>query len=129
MEQKTHFKINKHLSGELIELKEGYCKIRLVTTSEMITDDSGLIHGGYTFGLADYAAMLAINHPNVVLGGADVRFVVPVIKGDILIAEGLVIRTEGKKIIVDVNIKREEEIVFIGQFICFAPEKYVLENV
>ncbi len=93
----------------------------------MILDDTGLIHGGFAFGLADFAAMIAVNHPNTVLGGAEVRFIEPVKEGDILIAEANLIKKEGKRIVVDVNVKRESEIVFIGQFICFAPEKHVLD--
>ncbi len=127
MEQKTHLKINKSLSGEPIELREGYSRVQLKASLDMVLDDTGLIHGGFTFGLADFAAMIAINHPNTVLGGAEVRFIEPVKKGDTLIAEAHLIKKEGKKLIVDVNIKRDSEIVFIGQFICFAPEKHVLD--
>ena len=126
MEQNTHFKVNNKLSGEPIELGEGYSKVRLETNLDMITDKSGLIHGGFTFSLADYAAMLAINHPNVLLGGAQSRFLLPVVKGDVLIAEARLVRKEGKKLIVDVNVKRKEEIVFTGEFICFTPSKYIL---
>jgi acyl-coenzyme A thioesterase PaaI-like protein len=44
----------------------------------MAADQRGLVHGGFTFGLADYAAMVAVNDPNVVLGAAEVRFLAPV---------------------------------------------------
>jgi len=126
MKQNTHFKVNNKLSGEPIELREGYSKIKLQTSIDMIADKSGLVHGGFTFSLADYAAMLAVNHPNVVLGGSKSRFLLPVIEGDVLIAEAQLVRTEGKKIIVDVNVKRNEEIVFTGEFICFTPAKHIL---
>ena len=126
MKQNTHFKVNNKLSGEPIELREGYSKIKLQTSLDMIADNSGLVHGGFTFSLADYAAMLAVNHPNVVLGGSKSRFLLPVIEGDVLIAEAQLVRTEGKKIIVDVNVKRNEDIIFTGEFICFTPEKHIL---
>jgi len=126
MKQNTHFKVNNKLSGEPIELREGYSKVKLQTNLDMITDKSGLIHGGFTFGLADYAAMLAVNHPNVVLGEAQSRFLQPVVEGDVLIAEAQLIRKEGKKLIVDVNVKRKEEVIFTGEFICFTPDKYIL---
>lgn len=128
IKQNTHLKVNKMLSGEPIDLKEGYSKISLQTTSNMIIDKTGLIHGGFVFNLADYAAMLAVNHPNVVLGSANVRFMKPVVKGDVLLAEGYLIKKEGKKIHVDVNIKRNNDIVFKGEFICFTPENHILKG-
>lgn len=126
MKQNTHFKVNNKLSGEPIELREGYSKIKLQTSIDMIADKSGLVHGGFTFSLADYAAMLAVNHPNVVLGGSKSRFLLPVIEGDVLIAEAQLVRTDGKKLIVDVNVKRNEDIIFTGEFICFTPAKHIL---
>ena len=126
MKLNTHFKVNNKLSGEPIELREGYSKVKLQTSLDMITDKSGLIHGGFTFSLADYAAMLAVNHPNVVLGGSKSRFLLPAIEGDILIAEAQLVRKEGKKLIVDVNVKRNEDIIFTGEFTCFTPAKHIL---
>lgn len=127
MEKKTHQKVNEKYSGTPIELKEHYSKVKLTTIPEMILDESGLIHGGFIFSLADYSAMLAINHPNVVLGGANCRFLVPVKEGDELVAEAMLSNVDGKKLVVDVNIKRADEVIFIGEFYCFAPEKHVLE--
>ena len=79
MKQITHLKINENLSGKIIELKDGYSKVVLETNSDMRADKSGLIHGGFIFSMADYAAMVAINHPNVVLGGANVKFLKPAV--------------------------------------------------
>ena len=126
MEKLTHREINEKFSGNPIEMKENYAKVKLTTTSEMILDKTGLIHGGFIFSMSDYAAMLAINKPTVVLGGANCRFILPVKEGEELIAEAMLSRVNGKKLIVDVNVKREGEIVFIGEFYCFAPEKHVL---
>ena len=94
----------------------------------MITDDTGLIHGGFIFSLADYAAMLAVNHPNVVLGSANVRFVKPVSNGQILLAEGKVIEKTGKKIIVIVEVKTNNNVICQGDFICFTPEQHILSR-
>jgi acyl-CoA thioesterase len=68
---KTHEKINSELSGEIIKLEQGYVETRLITTPEMLADDIGLIHGGFIFSAADYAAMLAVNESNVVLVGSE----------------------------------------------------------
>ncbi|NVM35721.1 MAG: PaaI family thioesterase [Candidatus Lokiarchaeota archaeon] len=128
MIQNTHKKINEQLCGVPIELRNNYAKISLKTTSDMVVDDSNLIHGGFIFSLADYSAMLAINHPNLVLGGAEIKFIRPVIAGDIIIAEGELIEIEGKKHIVKVHVYNNEEKVCEGKFFCFIPEKHVLNN-
>ena len=72
MKENTHLQINKDLCGTPIKIEEGYCLVRLKATESMKVDNRGLIHGGFIFGVADYAAMLAVNHPNVVLGSAEV---------------------------------------------------------
>ncbi|MBD3215344.1 MAG: hotdog fold thioesterase [Candidatus Lokiarchaeota archaeon] len=127
IDQNTHKKINESLSGTPIKLTEGYSKIRLTTTKEMILDESGLIHGGFTFSLADYAAMLAVNHPNVVLTKAEVNFIKPVLLGDTLIAEGMVKNQEGKKSMVNVIVGNKNNITVLeGTFICYSPDQHII---
>ncbi|TFG02122.1 MAG: PaaI family thioesterase [Promethearchaeota archaeon] len=126
MKQKTHNKLNNNLCGIPIELKEGYSKLKLIANRKMILDDSNLIHGGFTFSLADYAAMLAVNHPNVVLTEANVRFIKPVILGDILIAEAYIKEKENRRILVEVKVSKDEIIVFEGEFKCYIPETHIL---
>jgi acyl-coenzyme A thioesterase PaaI-like protein len=92
----------------------------------MITDNSGLIHGGFIFGAADYAAMLAVNHPNVVLGAANVKFLKPVQANETIVAEAQVNQSEGKKRLVSATVWRDAEKVFEGEFTCFVPEHHVL---
>ncbi len=123
---KTHLKIDPKLCGEILEMDTEWCQIALTLTPEMAVDDYGLVHGGFIFGFADYAAMIAVNHPNVVLGSANVRFMKPVIVGDYLIAEAIKVRKQGKKWIVEVMVYREEEEIFQGEFICFTPPDHVL---
>ncbi len=64
----------------------------------MAADEYGLIHGGTIFGVADYAAMVAVNHPHVVLAKADVKFLKPCQVGDEIIAKASITNKEGKKI-------------------------------
>ncbi len=71
----------------------------------MAADERGLVHGGFVFGLADYAAMLAVNHPNVVLASAEVRFLKPVVVGERLVAEAWVEETDGRKSRVQVEVR------------------------
>merc|ERR1712087_179330 len=100
----THLNINQALCGTPVELGEGTATVRLVTGSEMSADARGLTHGGLYFGMADYAAMLAVNDPNVVLGSAETKFLKPVQHGDELIALATLKETKGKQRRVDVSI-------------------------
>ena len=128
MEIRTHEKIDQRLCGKPVKIEENYAEVELETTEEMAVDEKGLVHGGFIFGQADYAAMLAVNHPNVVLGGANVRFLKPVKVGEKILAIAKVVSEEGKKRIVDVVVKREDEEVFKGEFICFVLPKHVLDR-
>lgn len=129
---RTHLAIDPRLVGTPLALSEGSAHVVLVTLPEMAADERGLVHGGFVFGLADYAAMLAVNHPNVVLGSAEIRFLKPVMVGERLVAEAVVAKTEetaGKKIRVKVTVRRGETEVLTGSFVCFTPERHVLEGV
>lgn len=126
MEIITHQKINQEICGKPLEVKKGYSRVELVTLESMAADQSGLVHGGFIFGQADYAAMIAVNHPNVVLGGADVKFLKPVKTGEMVLAEARVTAVEGKKNTVEVVVTRGEEKVFAGNFTCFVLGKHVL---
>jgi acyl-coenzyme A thioesterase PaaI-like protein len=123
----THQSIDAELCGKPIKLEDGSSKVEYLTTPQMAVDGSGLVHGGFIFGLADYAAMLAVNHPNVVLGGADVKFIKPVKIDESVFAEAKIISSKGKKYIVAVAVKRESDVVFQGEFTCFVLEKHVLD--
>ena len=70
--------------------------------------------------------MIAVNHPNTVLGSADVRFLKPVRVGERLFAEANVEQRVEKKILVRVSVRREDDEVFSGLFTCFAPQRHVL---
>ncbi len=124
----THQTIDTELCGTPVKLEDGISTIKFIATSRMAVDGTGLVHGGFIFGLADYAAMLAVNHPNVVLGSADVKFTKPVKTGEVVIAEAKVVSSEGKKHVVTVGVKREKDIVFQGEFTCFVLKTHVLDT-
>jgi uncharacterized protein (TIGR00369 family) len=126
MEIKTHEKIDQQLCGVPQEVKDGTCRIAMQTLLQMRADSSGLIHGGFIFGLADYAAMLAVNHPNVVLGGANVTFLKPVKVDKTVIADAKVMSIKGKKQVVAVSATCDDQKVFEGEFICFVLDEHVL---
>src|SRR5579883_2053010 len=71
---RTHLAIDARLVGHPVHLADGTALVRLETTKDMAADDRSLVHGGFVFGLADYAAMLAVNEPTVVLAAAHLTF-------------------------------------------------------
>jgi uncharacterized protein (TIGR00369 family) len=124
---RTHTKINATLCGNAVSLENDFSRVELLTTDEMAVDTSGLVHGGFIFGLADYAAMIAVNHPNVVLGAASVKFIKPVRAGEVVVAEAKVESKEGEKKAVQVTVKNNDKICFKGEFTCFILDKHVLD--
>ena len=124
----THLAIDRRLVGEPLEIGEGVASAALVTVAEMAADDRGLVHGGFVFGLADYAAMLSVNHPHVVLGGAETRFLHPVTVGERLLARARVEETNGRKSRVAVEVLREGVPVLTGTLTCFTLDRHVLDR-
>lgn len=123
----THHKIDQRLCGRPESIGQGACRVSLLTLEAMAADERGLVHGGFLFGLADYAAMLAVNDPFVVLGSADVKFIKPVKVGQTIIAQARITEQKGKKHIVDVVVTKDTKEVFKGEFVCFVLEKHVLD--
>ncbi len=129
MEIETHKSINRSLCGDPVALEPGRALVRLATTPNMAADARGLVHGGFVFGLADYAAMLAVNHPHVVLGQAETQFLKPVKTGDMLEARAEVVKPDSdRKRRVEVSVYRGDDLVMRGVFVCFILEKHVLDR-
>ena len=124
----THRQIDRTLCGTPLKVEDGTSQVQLDTTPAMAADDSGLVHGGFIFGAADYAAMIAVNHPHVVLGAADVKFLKPVRVGETVLAQASVQEIKGKKYWVSVNVSKEGHEVFQGMFTCFVLDKHVLSD-
>ena len=76
------------LGIEVMEIKEGYSKIKMTVREEMI-NGLGIIHGGITFSLSDSAFAFACNNRNNLSVALDtaINFTKPVHVGDVLIAE------------------------------------------
>ena len=122
---KTHKLASKEWVGEAVEVKDGFAKVRLKTREEMKVDEYGLIHGGFTFGAADLAAMLAVNEETVVLYKAEVKFTAPVKVGEEIVATAKVVEVDGRKRKVEVEAWTDKK-VLEGVMYCYVPEKHVL---
>ncbi len=83
-----HDLFSQWLGIELVEIKEGYSKIRMTVRPEMI-NGFGIVHGGIAFSLADSCFAFACNNRNVLSVALDtsINFLKPVYVGDILTAE------------------------------------------
>jgi uncharacterized protein (TIGR00369 family) len=122
----THNQINTQLCGQPVFVKDGTSRVELRTDKSMAVDEQGLVHGGFVFGLADHAAMIAVNDPNVVLGSAQVKFIKPVKAGQTVVADAKTLTVEGKKHMMSVAAFIGEAKVFEGEFKCFVLDKHVL---
>jgi acyl-CoA thioesterase len=76
------------LGIQVLEVKEGYSKIKMTIREEMV-NGFGIIHGGVTFSLADSAFAFACNNRNQLSVALDtsINFIKPVHVGDVLTAE------------------------------------------
>jgi acyl-coenzyme A thioesterase PaaI-like protein len=129
MEVKTHARAVPRLLGTPVHVEDDKeAEVRLEATEEMAVDEKGLVHGGFTFTLADFTAMLAVNHPNVVLGRSESRFLAPVRVGDVMTARAVVTSREGRRREVEVEITVGEKGVFKGVFTCYVLDRHVLER-
>lgn len=126
MQPNTHLGIDRGLCGHPDSLGDGTATVRLETTPSMAADARGLVHGGFLFGAADYAAMLAVNDPNVVLGSADTRFLAPVRVGQVVHITAEITATKGRKRVVHVTAAVAETQVLTGSLTCFVLDDHVL---
>jgi len=83
-----HDLFSQWLGIELLEIKEGYSKIKMTVRPEMI-NGFGIVHGGITFSLSDSCFAFACNNRNVISVALDtaINFTKPVHVGDTLTAE------------------------------------------
>ena len=126
MQQNTHLNIDTSLCGRVVKLEEGYAEVLLHTTRQMAADERGLVHGGFVFGSADYAAMCAVNDPHVVLGASTSKFIAPVKVGDTVLCKASVVNEKGKKREVQVAAFVQGALVFEGVFTTFVLDRRVL---
>ncbi len=83
-----HDLFSQWLGIEVLEIKEGYSKIKMTVRAEMI-NGFGIVHGGIAFSLSDSAFAFACNNRNNLSVALDtsINFTKPVHVGDVLTAE------------------------------------------
>ena len=128
MQQNTHLNIDTSLCGRVVKQKEGYARVLLHTTQRMAADERGLVHGGFIFGAADFAAMCAVNDPYVVLGAASSKFIAPVKVGNTVCYHANTVEKRGRKREVSVEAFVRGKLVFEGSFTTFVLDHHVLDR-
>lgn len=83
--------------GELIEFYRNKAITRFVPMEKMAMDESGMIHAGFVFNAASFAAMAALNRKNSVLIASDVKFLAPIELGHEVIFKAEAIQNDTKK--------------------------------
>lgn len=118
------------LGIEVLEIKEGYSRIKMNVRKEMV-NGFGIVHGGIAFSLADSAFAFACNNRNVLSVALDtaINFTKPVHVGDVLTAEAKEIhygRTTGLYHIRIINQKDHEVAFFKG--LCYRTDKKLIQG-
>jgi len=113
---------------EVLEIKEGYSKIKMTIRKEMV-NGFGIVHGGLPFSLADSAFAFACNNRNNLSVALDVTitFTKAVNVGDELTAEAKEVhngRSTGVYLITVTNQKNEQVALFKGT--CFRTGKNLI---
>lgn len=120
-----HDAFSQWMAIEVLEIKEGYSKIKMIVRKEMV-NGFGIVHGGIPFSLADSAFAFACNNRNNLSVALDVTitFTKAVNVGDELTAEAKEVhngRSTGVYLITIINQNKEQVALFKGT--CFRTGK------
>jgi acyl-CoA thioesterase len=123
-----HDAFSQWMGVEVLEIKEGYSKIKMTIRQEMV-NGFGIVHGGIPFSLADSAFAFACNNRNNLSVALDVTitFTKAVNVGDVLTAEAKEFhngRSTGVYLITVTNQKDEQVALFKGT--CFRTGKTLI---
>ncbi|HEH4447688.1 TPA: hypothetical protein SG241_001654 [Campylobacter coli] len=89
--------LNTSLAGTIIELDKNFAKSILITTSDMVVDEQGLVFDAFIFAAANYVAQASINKEFSVLIGSKCFFYAPLKLGDVLELEAHALFDETSK--------------------------------
>jgi acyl-CoA thioesterase len=123
-----HDLFSQWLGIEVLEIKEGYSRIRMQVRKEML-NGLGIVHGGIAFSLADSAFAFACNNRNNLSVALDtsINFLKAVHVGDMLTAEATEIHNGRSTGLYHIEIRNQEEKkVAIFKGTCFRTNKNVV---
>ncbi|MBP6430841.1 MAG: hydroxyphenylacetyl-CoA thioesterase PaaI [Ferruginibacter sp.] len=123
-----HDAFSQWLGITVIDVKEGYSKIKMTIRAEMV-NGFGIIHGGVTFSLADSAFAFACNNRNQLSVALDtsINFIKPVHIGDELTAEAKEIHNGKSTGLYHIEITNQNNQV-VAQFkgLCYRTDKVLV---
>jgi len=123
-----HDLFSQWLGIEVLNITEGYSKIRMTVREEMI-NGFGIVHGGIAFSLADSAFAFACNNRNNLSVALDtsINFTKPVHVGDILTAEAKELHNGKSTGLYHITITNQKEnVVALFKGTCFRTNKSLL---
>lgn len=116
------------LGIEVLEIKEGYSRIRMTIRPEMV-NGFGIIHGGVTFSLADSAFAFACNNRNNLSVALDtsINFTKPVHVNDVLTAEATELHNGASTGLYQIAIHNQDQ-KLVAQFkgLCYRTQKTLI---
>ncbi|EGJ7378290.1 hypothetical protein INE02_001253 [Campylobacter coli] len=89
--------LNTSLAGTIIDLDKNFAKSILITTSDMVVDEQGLVFDAFIFAAANYVAQASINKEFSVVIGSKCFFYAPLKLGDVLELEAHALFDETSK--------------------------------
>jgi acyl-CoA thioesterase len=116
------------LGIKVIDVKEGYSKIKMTVRKEMI-NGFGIVHGGIAFSLSDSAFAFACNNRNVLSVALDtsINFLKPVNVGDELFAEAKEIHNGKSTGLYHITIvNQNDQLVAVFKGTCFRTNKNLI---
>jgi acyl-CoA thioesterase len=120
---------SKWLGIEILEIREGYSKIKMKIRDEML-NGFGIVHGGVTFSFADSAFAFACNNRNNLSLALDtsINFIKPAHVDDVLIAEALEIHNGKSTGLYQISIKNQNDhLIALFKGTCFRTDKKLIE--
>ncbi|TAH07788.1 MAG: hydroxyphenylacetyl-CoA thioesterase PaaI [Sphingobacteriia bacterium] len=116
------------LGIEVIEIREGFSKIKMTVRAEML-NGLGIVHGGIAFSLADSAFAFACNSRNNLSVALDtsINFIKAVHIGDTLVAEAIEMHNGRSTGLYQITItNQDQQTIALFKGTCFRTGKAVL---
>jgi acyl-CoA thioesterase len=126
-----HDLFSQWLGIEVLQVTEGYSKIKMTVREEMI-NGFGIVHGGIAFSLADSAFAFACNNRNVLSVALDtaINFLKPVHVGDVLTAEAKELHNGKSTGLYHITISNQHEhVVAVFKGTCFRTNKKLVSDI
>ncbi|QEK12017.1 transcription factor FapR [Crassaminicella thermophila] len=110
--------------GELIDINLNENGISMLqTTEDMAFKKTKVVRGHHIFSMAESLAMAVINAQVALTGVANMKYRIPVLAGEKLVAKAEIVKKRGNKYFVHVKIYVKQEQVFRGKFILVSIEE------